>query len=280
MGKDVKGRTTQTSRAVHGSKRAAPRVANEMDAAAGRAAPAGRTVADVLDACPVVSAGITPTRRRRARERYADSPWLAAATGQHGPPLGSRRWHPHASHSAPPIRRQANLPRSVSSPRRSSRTSPRSGPPSSELRWHSSADLASSWHRARSSGVPDGGEPRRATAPRQARVARPSAAPGPRPSAAIARGRPCENTKSVTPPRAVLSVQLSVVMLAVPSTRRSGEPRIDAQDRVVLRRIVELPLGAFGSQVDRRSTVVGDGELALERPVDAALHHHDLSAIR
>ena len=49
-GKDVNGRITQTSRTVHGSKRAAQRVANEMDAAAGRAAPAGRTVADVLDA--------------------------------------------------------------------------------------------------------------------------------------------------------------------------------------------------------------------------------------
>ena len=49
-GNDSKGRPTQSSRTVHGSRRTAQRVANEMEASAGRAAPAGRTVADVLDA--------------------------------------------------------------------------------------------------------------------------------------------------------------------------------------------------------------------------------------
>jgi integrase len=49
-GRDSNGRPTQTSRTVHGGKREARRVANELERAGSRSAPAGRTVGDVLDA--------------------------------------------------------------------------------------------------------------------------------------------------------------------------------------------------------------------------------------
>ncbi|MFN8020857.1 MAG: site-specific integrase [Acidimicrobiales bacterium] len=49
-GTDERGKPTQVSRTVHGGKRDAQRVANELEAGAGRAAPAGRTVTTVLDA--------------------------------------------------------------------------------------------------------------------------------------------------------------------------------------------------------------------------------------
>lgn len=45
-----RGKPTQLSRPVHGGRRDAQRVANELEAGAGRAAPAGRTVTTVLDA--------------------------------------------------------------------------------------------------------------------------------------------------------------------------------------------------------------------------------------
>jgi integrase len=49
-GRDATGRPTQTSRTVHGGKRDARRVANELEQIGARSAPAGRTVTDVLDA--------------------------------------------------------------------------------------------------------------------------------------------------------------------------------------------------------------------------------------
>ncbi len=49
-GSDARGRPTQLSRTVHGGKRAALRVAAEMEIGPGRASPAGRSVSDVLDA--------------------------------------------------------------------------------------------------------------------------------------------------------------------------------------------------------------------------------------
>jgi hypothetical protein len=49
-GRNSMGRPTQTSRTVHGGKREARRVANELERAGNRSAPAGRTVSDVLDA--------------------------------------------------------------------------------------------------------------------------------------------------------------------------------------------------------------------------------------
>ena len=49
-GRDAAGRPTQTSRTVHGGRRDARRVANELEQIGAGSAPAGRTVSDVLDA--------------------------------------------------------------------------------------------------------------------------------------------------------------------------------------------------------------------------------------
>src|SRR4029450_10437640 len=49
-GEDARGRPTQLSRTIHGSKRTAQRAAAEMESGSGRASPGGRTVSDVLDA--------------------------------------------------------------------------------------------------------------------------------------------------------------------------------------------------------------------------------------
>jgi integrase len=49
-GTGANGRPTQLSKTVHGSKREAARLAAELEVGSGRAAPAGRTVTEVLDA--------------------------------------------------------------------------------------------------------------------------------------------------------------------------------------------------------------------------------------
>jgi integrase len=49
-GTDARGRPTQLSKTIHGGKLVAHRVAAELEAGPGRAAPAGRLVSDVLDA--------------------------------------------------------------------------------------------------------------------------------------------------------------------------------------------------------------------------------------
>jgi integrase len=49
-GEDARGRPTQLSKTIHGSKRKAQRAAAEMESGPGRASPGGRTVSDVLDA--------------------------------------------------------------------------------------------------------------------------------------------------------------------------------------------------------------------------------------
>jgi integrase len=49
-GTDVRGRPTQLSRTVRGSKRDAQRVASDLEVGPGRSSPAGRLVSDVLDA--------------------------------------------------------------------------------------------------------------------------------------------------------------------------------------------------------------------------------------
>jgi integrase len=48
-GADARGRPTQMSRTVHGGKRDAQRLAAQLEAAGGKAKPAGRSVSDVLD---------------------------------------------------------------------------------------------------------------------------------------------------------------------------------------------------------------------------------------
>jgi integrase len=49
-GTDARGRPTQLSRTVHGTKRDAQRLAAELEVGPGRSSPAGRSVTDVLDA--------------------------------------------------------------------------------------------------------------------------------------------------------------------------------------------------------------------------------------
>jgi integrase len=49
-GEDARGRPTQLSKTIHGSRRKAQRAAAEMESGPGRASPGGRTVSDVLDA--------------------------------------------------------------------------------------------------------------------------------------------------------------------------------------------------------------------------------------
>src|SRR3954452_19188503 len=49
-GRGPDGKPTQTSRTVRGGKREARRVANDLELAGNRSAPAGRTVGDALDA--------------------------------------------------------------------------------------------------------------------------------------------------------------------------------------------------------------------------------------
>ena len=49
-GSDRQGRPTQLSRTVHGGKRDAQRLAAELEVGPGSSSPAGRSVADVVDA--------------------------------------------------------------------------------------------------------------------------------------------------------------------------------------------------------------------------------------
>src|ERR1700712_1684364 len=65
-GTNARGRPTQLSRTVGGSKRDARRVAAELEVGPGRAAPAGRTVDDVLDAWLEQN---TPSSAREQRTR-------------------------------------------------------------------------------------------------------------------------------------------------------------------------------------------------------------------
>lgn len=95
-GADERGRPTQVSRTVYGTKRDARRVAAELESGPGRASGGGRTVADVLDAWvdqngPTWAPSSARDQRSRVRSIQADR--IASITLARLSVADVERWH-------------------------------------------------------------------------------------------------------------------------------------------------------------------------------------------